>query len=349
MKTLKAFGLAAMLLAFALIFAGCDVAMPGDNVTPNVTQPTTYAPLTIYGTDSQNRVVEIEFSTTRLVSASVTAAKAAAKAASAPVMTPESGDSYKIKLESKVVSSGTIKRTGTTIEFTSTTGDKFSGTYKGGNDLTIPEIPLADGESIKQFEHATGETVVAKPTAKPGKEGDTVPVAEGDSVTLSTTTSGAKIYYTTDGDDPGSSSTEYKTPIKINWDTTIKAIAIKSGMTNSPVATYAYKVDLNQVAMPTAAKSPNAANNKTTVGTEIFLGCSTSGAIIKYTTDGTNPSGSSTTYTDTEKIEVQYPNGEPFTVKAIAIKTGMNSSAMFDTTYSNPVAKPTASPDSGKI
>ncbi|WP_077366753.1 chitobiase/beta-hexosaminidase C-terminal domain-containing protein [Clostridium saccharoperbutylacetonicum] len=46
---------------------------------------------------------------------------------------------------------------------------------------------------------------------------------------MSSKTSGAAIYYTTDGSIPTTSSTVYKSPITISKTTILKAIAIKSG------------------------------------------------------------------------------------------------------------------------
>ncbi len=57
------------------------------------------------------------------------------------------------------------------------------------------------------------------------------------SVTISTATDGASIYYTTDGTEPTYESTLYEGAFTISADTTVKAIAIKDGMTNSDVAT----------------------------------------------------------------------------------------------------------------
>ena len=56
------------------------------------------------------------------------------------------------------------------------------------------------------------------------------------SVELSCTTDGASIYYTTDGTAPSTSSTPYSSAFTINSSCTVKAIATKSGMTNSSVA-----------------------------------------------------------------------------------------------------------------
>lgn len=65
-------------------------------------------------------------------------------------------------------------------------------------------------------------------------------VALGTSVTISTTTEGATIYYTTDGTTPTTSSTQ-GTTVTINNDVTIKAIAVKDGVV-SDVATATYTV-----------------------------------------------------------------------------------------------------------
>ena len=65
----------------------------------------------------------------------------------------------------------------------------------------------------------------------------------GQTVTISTTTSGASIRYTTDGSTPSSTvRTVYSTAISVTTCQTIKAIAYKSGWTDSPLATAAYSI-----------------------------------------------------------------------------------------------------------
>ena len=61
-------------------------------------------------------------------------------------------------------------------------------------------------------------------------------------ITLFTATEGATIYYTTDNSQPTTASPQYTSAIEISSNTIIKAIAIKDGLDNSPVSTFAYVV-----------------------------------------------------------------------------------------------------------
>ena len=67
-------------------------------------------------------------------------------------------------------------------------------------------------------------------------------VNSGTSVTITCSTEGAKIYYTKDGTAPTASSTEYKAAISVTAAVTLKAIALKSGMNNSAVASVSYTI-----------------------------------------------------------------------------------------------------------
>ncbi len=79
---------------------------------------------------------------------------------------------------------------------------------------------------------------VASPTIRPA--GSTVP--DSVVVTLSCTTKGAKIYYTTDGTTPTASSTLYKKAITVTTSLPVQAIAVKTGMPQSDVATATYTI-----------------------------------------------------------------------------------------------------------
>jgi len=62
----------------------------------------------------------------------------------------------------------------------------------------------------------------------------------GQTITLADSSSGATIYYTTDGTTPTTSSTQYSSPVTISSTTTIKAIAAGPGFSASAVATGTY-------------------------------------------------------------------------------------------------------------
>lgn len=61
----------------------------------------------------------------------------------------------------------------------------------------------------------------------------TTPFAESTSATISCATAGASIYYTVDGSTPTSASTAYSGAIALTDTTTVKAIAIKDGVSSS--------------------------------------------------------------------------------------------------------------------
>jgi hypothetical protein len=100
--------------------------------------------------------------------------------------------------------------------------------------------PLADTPLAGQESQAQAATPVHSPT--------TGVFVGSTSVTLSTTTPGASIYYTTDGSTPDSGDTLYSGAISIITTTTIKAIAIASGYTDSAVSSETYTItdDLNK-------------------------------------------------------------------------------------------------------
>ena len=67
-------------------------------------------------------------------------------------------------------------------------------------------------------------------------------IAAGTAITLSTKTADAKIYYTTDGTEPTTSSTLYAEPIVIDKDMTIKTLAVADSLENSVISTFEYKI-----------------------------------------------------------------------------------------------------------
>src|SRR5207253_867197 len=108
-------------------------------------------------------------------------------------------------------------------------------------------------------------------------------------VTLSTTTSGATIYYTTDGSTPTTASSVYTVPVPLTTTTTLRAMAAASGMSNSSVTSAAYTI---RVVAPTF--SPAGGTYTSTLSVSISE--TTPGATIYYTTDGSTPTTASSVY-----------------------------------------------------
>ncbi len=110
------------------------------------------------------------------------------------------------------------------IQYNKTSGQERFSCYKGSQQPI--HLYVEDGSAA---------STVAAPTFSPA--GGTYTSAQN--VTISTTTAGATIYYTTDGSTPSSNSAVYSAPIAVSSYTVVKAIAVKDGVSSS-VATATY-------------------------------------------------------------------------------------------------------------
>lgn len=163
---------------------------------------------------------------------------------------------------------------------------------------------------------ATGGQVAA-PTFNPAAGTYT----SAQSVTLSTTTSGASIRYTTDGSNPSSSSgTLYSAPVNVASSLTLKAIAYKSGMSDSTITSGAYTISVgtgafvmsgNQVSM----EAENA-NSRTSGGGKSWnditqsgaSGAASNNAIQSLPNSGTTASGPGTSSCRAD-YQISVPSG----------------------------------------
>ena len=143
------------------------------------------------------------------------------------------------------------------------------------------------------------------------------------SVSMSDTTSGATIYYTTDGTTPTTSSTKYAGAITVSATKTINAVASATGYLVSQMASATF-TDITQASAPTF--SPVAGIY--TAAQSVTISDATSGATIYYTTDGTTPTTSSTKYAGTA-ITVSSTE----TINAIAVVSGYTNSAVSSAAY----------------
>jgi hypothetical protein len=117
---------------------------------------------------------------------------------------------------------------------------------------------------------SAGGSVVATPTFSP--VAGSYPSAQ--SVTISTSTPSATIYYTTNGTNPTTSSTVYSTPINVAATETLKAMATKTGLANSAIGTAGYTIGgVTQINYASGFTAGNLTLNGTAVlnGTRLLL------------------------------------------------------------------------------
>ncbi|MBE3570483.1 MAG: chitobiase/beta-hexosaminidase C-terminal domain-containing protein [Bacillales bacterium] len=115
-------------------------------------------------------------------------------------------------------------------------GKKIQVTGSLETYFTVPG--LKSPSAMKFVEDSTNPSKVQPVAASPAAGA----VAAGTTVTLSTATPDANIYYTTDGSEPTEASTEYTGPITIDKAVTIKAIAAANGLEKSDVQTFTYTI-----------------------------------------------------------------------------------------------------------
>ncbi len=139
-------------------------------------------------------------------------------------------------------------------------------------------------------------------------------------VTISDTSKGAVIYYTTNGTTPTTASTKYTGPITVSASETIEAIAVATGFTTSPTVVAKYAIT---AALPVFAP---AAGTYTGVQ-KVTITDATAGAVVYYTTNGTTPTTASTKYTTAISVAATE------TIKAIAVATGHANSAVVSAAY----------------
>jgi uncharacterized repeat protein (TIGR03803 family) len=215
---------------------------------------------------------------------------------------------------------------------TETVGTLYTGSISIGTTTTLKTIAYESGmtdSTVTTGLYTINQPQVVAPVFSP--VAGTYTTAQ--TVTISTTTSGASIRYTTDGSAPSETAgTLYTGSISISTTTTLKAIAYKTGMTDSTVTTGLYTISTtSQVAAP--AFSPGAGTYTSAQAVKITT--TTSGASIRYTIDGSTPSETAgTLYSGPVSISTTT------TLKAIGYETGFIDSSVTSGLYTiNPTTR----------
>jgi hypothetical protein len=237
--------------------------------------------------------------------------------AAAPTFSPAPGSYPNTQLVTlaSTTSGATIYYTKTGAAPT-TASNRYQGPISISTKTTIKAIAVAPGLETSALSRATYSIGVATPTFSPAPG----TYKSSLNVSLADVTSGATIYYTTNGTTPTTASTKYVEPIPASRTTTIKALAAFSGSSNSAVASGTYTL---VTATPTFSPAPGTYAS----GQTVSLSDATSGAAIYYTTDGSTPTTASTKYVGAIRLTASR------TIKAIAVASGHSNSAVLGGTY----------------
>jgi hypothetical protein len=223
----------------------------------------------------------------------------------------------------------------------------YAASITVSSTTTVKAIAVASGYTTSAVSSATYTISAVAPTAA----APTFSPASGtytatQTVTLSDSTAGAAIYYTTDGTTPTAASAKYSTALTVAATTTIKAIAVATGYTNSAVSNAAYTISATQPAAAAPTVSPAAGTY--TSAQAVALADGTPGAVIHYTTDGSTPSNASAVYSAALSVNATT------VVKAIAVAGGYTNSTVTSATYTisatgSPVSTPVALAAAGNV
>ena len=229
----------------------------------------------------------------------------------------------------------TVTDTVTSESFTTATAINIPATV-GANvayaGFTAGVHGAAATQSILNWTYvaSSGTPVAATPTFSPPAGA----YAGAQSITVADATSGATLYYTTNGTNPTVASPPVTGPIAVSANETLKAIATAAGYSNSLIGTAAY-----QIQAPAPTFKPAAGKYPAPQSVAIAEGVG--GATIYYTTDDTTPTTSSTPYTTPINVAADT------TIKAIAVDGSYANSKVASGTFLIAAPTPTVSPPAG--
>lgn len=167
----------------------------------------------------------------------------------------------------------------------------YTGPFLLTQSTTVKAMAVSNGLSNSAVVTAVltinNANIVATPVITPG----TGSYSGQQNVSISTSTSGSTIYYTTNGNVPTASVNSftkiYTAPFVVNANTTVRAIAVKSGLTNSAVAVSFITITNPTQTVATPVISPGTGTYA--APQTVSISCATVGASIYYTTSGNTP------------------------------------------------------------
>jgi hypothetical protein len=267
----------------------------------------------------------------------VASAKYAIEAA-VPVFTPAAGTyaaAQKVTITDATKGAVVYYTTNGTTPTTAST--KYTAAISVAATETIEAIAVATGYTNSAV--ASAKYTIETPAATPVFSVAPGTYATKQSVTIKDATSGAAIYYTTNGTTPTTASTKYTAAIAVSASETIEAIAVATGYTNSAVASAKYTI-----VAPAASPAFSVPTGTYSAAQSVQISDATPGATIYYTTNGAAPTPASAVYKSAVNVSAtEY-------LQAIAVADGYTTSPIATALYSigaDVTATPVLSPPPG--
>ncbi len=315
-------------IAITCATAGAIIYYTTDGTTPTTTSAQYGAPFNI----DSSQTIKAFAQKTGLAASNVTTA-AYVISVPAPTFNPAPGTYQNAQAVTL-----TCAMNGASIHYTTdastptAASTQYSSAIAVSTTTTIKAIAIKAGAQTSSV--ATGVYTIGIPAAAPVFNPPAGAYTGAQSVAITSSTSGASIYYTTNGSEPTTASTLYSAPITVSTTTTLKAIAVKAGMLNSAVSSAAYTITIAQTAAPVFSPAAGTYTSAQTVA----ITSTTGDASIYYTTNGSEPTTASTLYSAPITISTTT------TLKAIATKAGMNNSTVTTAVYTINAAQQVAAP-----
>jgi len=310
--------------------AGATIYYTTNGTTPTTASSTYSSAITVSVTETLEAIAtKAGYSNSAVGSAAYTINGAAAT----PGFSPAAGT-----YNSAQTVTITDATSGATIYYTTngTTPTTASSTYSSAITVSATETLKALATHSGYSNSAVGSAVYTLKAATPGFNPAAGTYSSAQTVTITDATSGASIYYTTNGSTPTTASSVYSSAITVSATETLKALATHSGFSNSAVGSAVYTLQAATPGFSPAAGTYSSAQTVTITD-------ATSGASIYYTTNGSTPTTASSVYSSAITVSATE------TLKALATHSGYSNSAVGSAAYTitSAVPTPTFSPAAG--
>jgi uncharacterized repeat protein (TIGR03803 family) len=222
--------------------SGATIYYSTSGTTPTTSSTKYTAAITVSSTETLEAIaVASGYANSAVASAAYTIQ---IPAAATPVFSPVAGtyaSAQNVTITDATAGASIYYTTDGTTPTASST--RYAGAIHVTTTETIEAIAVATGytnSAVATAAYSIQIPVAATPVFSPAAGTYTA----SQSVTITDSTAGASIYYTTDGTTPTASSTMYMGAINVTATETIQAIAVAAGYTNSAVALATYTINM---------------------------------------------------------------------------------------------------------